>query len=188
MWIAFRTISRLWSDQTVTSLAVVISKMLTLFLLHSWLRCSIQRGGRLMFHAAVSISVGIWEGTGPAHGSESDMDPPFHTRALGEMLARASLGPVARAWLRECLDFHLVAIASGSATLSCWGTFQTKSLSKYRAQDLSNCFIEGQANSDCYQKSLTSLSAISGRKKMLISQQVSFCIRCLFISIHKSMR
>lgn len=38
-----------------------------------------------MLHAAVSIFVGIWEGMGPAHASEAGLDPPFQTRALGNV-------------------------------------------------------------------------------------------------------
>ena len=80
-------------------------------------------------------------GHGACTGQWISTGPPFHTRVLGEMWARPASGLQQGPVPRECLDFHLVATASGSAALSRWGTLQTNSLARDGAEGLLNCLL-----------------------------------------------
>lgn len=73
-----------------------------------------------------------------------------------------------------------------SATLSWQGTFQTKSLFQIRASRSFQMLRLGPGQFWLLPK-MFNLIECNFREKMLISQ-VSFCIKCVFIYAHKSMR
>lgn len=118
-----------WSDQAVTSLAMVIRCSLFSFTFLA----EVQNSERWQVKAPRSCQhlCGHLSGHGACTWQWGGHGPSFPHRGLGEMLARPDLGPQQVPAPRGRLDFHLVAVANGSAILSCWGTFQTKNLSKY---------------------------------------------------------
>ena len=109
----------------------------------------------------------------PTYGSESGMGLPFHTRAMGDMLARPALVLQGLA-LRECLDFHLVVIANGQSFFPGEGHFRLTAFPNMGLGAFLTASFKGRPILIATKK--YQLVGCTFTEKLLISQQVSFCM------------